>query len=167
VGDHVDGALAHLERRDVAFTAVSRAPIAKIEPFRQRMGWRFPWVSSSASSFNFDFQVSASDEAKRANKLEYNYAVRDGATDEMPGASVFFKAEDGAICHTYSTFGRGLELTLGTYQWLDLVPKGRDEEGLAFPMAWVRHHDRYGPDYRVDPKAEFHPPVATPEASPS
>ena len=162
VSDHVDGAIPHLEHRDVTWVAVSRAPIAKIEAFKKRMGWRFPWFSSSGSSFNFDFGVSASDEAKRANKLEYNYEVKEGAMDEMPGASVFIKAEDGTICHTYSAYARGLELQIGTYQWLDLLPKGRDEEGLAFPMAWLRHHDRYGPDYAVDPNATFHPPLEKP-----
>lgn len=167
VSDHVDGAVPHLEHRDVTYTAVSRAPIAKIEAFKRRMGWRFPWVSSSGSSFNFDFHVSASDEGKRANRFDYNYEVRDAALDELPGASVFFKAPDGAIYHTYSAFARGLELVIGAYQWLDLAPKGRDEEGLAFPMAWLRHHDRYGPDYVLDPKASFHPPVekATPTSS--
>jgi predicted dithiol-disulfide oxidoreductase (DUF899 family) len=167
VSDHVDGAIPHLEQRDVSYVAVSRAPIAKLEAFKQRMGWRFPWLSSSGSSFNFDFNVSASDEAKRAKKLDYNYDVRENALDELPGASVFFKAEDGTIYHTYSAYARGLELMIGAYQWLDLLPKGRDEEGLAFPMAWLRHHDRYGAGYAVDPNATFHPPLEKPAAAAS
>jgi len=125
LADHVDGALPHLAARDVSFVAVSRAPFAQIRPFQSRMGWRFKWVSSHGSDFNYDFQASS-------------------ATKEFHGTSVFYKDAAGEVFHTYSSYARGLDLMLGTYNWLDLAPKGRDEDGLGFTMAWVRHHDRYG-----------------------
>src|SRR6266704_1534248 len=124
LADHVDGALPHLAARDVSFVAVSRAPFAQIRPFQSRMGWRFKWVSSHGSDFNYDFQVSS-------------------ATKELHGTSVFYKDAAGEVFHTYSSYARGLDLMLGTYNWLDIVSKGRNENGLGFTMAWVRHHDRY------------------------
>jgi predicted dithiol-disulfide oxidoreductase (DUF899 family) len=155
VGDHVDGALPHLEHRDVSFVAVSRAPLAKLQAFQRRMGWRFPWVSSHGSAFNFDFRVSATADELSAQRMDYNFDRSDMVLDELPGLSVFFRKADGSIYHTYSAYARGLEPLVGTYQFLDLVPKGRDEDGLSFTMAWVRHHDRYGPDYAVDPAATY------------
>ncbi len=144
VCDHIDGALVHLEHRDVTLTAVSRAPLAKIKAFKKRMGWRFPWVSSHGSDFNYDFHVSATDDEKRKGKFYYNYRTRaEDFHDELPGISVFFKDDDGRVYHTYSAYARGVEPFIGTYAWLDLVPKGRDEDGLEFPMEWLRHHDRY------------------------
>lgn len=146
VSDHVDGALPHLAARDVAFAAVSRAPYEKLAAFRRRMGWRFHWVSSLDSDFNADFHVSFTREDIARGNDTYNFGPREDPTaeGEAPGASVFYRDERGRIFHTYSTYARGLDPLVGAYQWLDLVPKGRDEDGLSFTMAWVRHHDRYG-----------------------
>ena len=143
LGDHFDGALAHLNARDVAFTAVSRAPMLQIESFQKRMGWRFKWVSSNANDFNYDYHVSFTKEQIAEGKVEYNYGVRKFPNEEAPGLSVFYKNEAGEIFHTYSTYARGLDILLGAYNFIDLTPKGRDEATLPSPMAWVRHHDRY------------------------
>jgi predicted dithiol-disulfide oxidoreductase (DUF899 family) len=143
VADHFNGFLMHLRARDVAFAAISRAPLAEFQPFQRRMGWTFPWLSSSANDFNRDFQVSWSPEEIAAGKVPYNYALREVPMEEMPGLSVFARNEKGEIFHTYSTYSRGLDLLLGTYNFLDLVPKGRDEDQLEHAMSWVRHHDRY------------------------
>lgn len=145
--DHLDGALVHLAHRDVTLVAVSRAPLAEIEAFRKRMGWRFDWVSSYGSDFNRDFHVSFTEDDMTNGKVFYNYEMREFQCEDLPGTSVFYQDEKGDIFHTYSTFARGGEMVLGTYMLLDLVPKGRDETGLSPPMAWVRHHDRY-PDIR-------------------
>jgi predicted dithiol-disulfide oxidoreductase (DUF899 family) len=146
MADHHDGAQPHLAQRDVTLRVVSRAPLAEIERFRARMGWRFSWVSSHGSDFNRDFGVTFPDEAMAAGQVDYNYVVQAPAGGaEMPGISVFWKDESGAVFHTYSTYGRGVEVMMGAYRLLDLTPKGRDEDGLAFTMEWVRHHDRYEP----------------------
>jgi len=152
LADHFDGATIHLAHRDVALAAISRAPIAEIEAFKKRMGWRFPWVSSFGSDFNYDYDVSFTPEEKAKNdgKVQYNYELAEFPSEEGPGASVFYKDKAGDIFHTYSSYARGLDILVGTYNFLDLVPKGRDEEGLAFTMAWVRHHDRYEDGYFVD-----------------
>jgi predicted dithiol-disulfide oxidoreductase (DUF899 family) len=144
MADHTDGATVHLAQRDTAFVAVSRAPLAKIEPFRRRMGWKFPWVSSYDTDFNTDFHVSFTADELASGKADYNY----GGTppgEEMPGVSAFWKDDAGEVFHTYSTYGRGVEVMMHTYRLLDLTPKGRDEDGLRFTMEWVRHHDRYEP----------------------
>jgi predicted dithiol-disulfide oxidoreductase (DUF899 family) len=141
--DHVDGALPHLAARDVSFVAVSRAPLARIRDFQKRMGWRFKWVSSHGSDFNYDFGVSFSAEERAKGRLQYNYGEFKFDGEELHGASAFYRNGRGALFHTYSTYGRGVDLMLGTYNWLDIAPKGRDEDGLGFTMAWVRHHDRY------------------------
>src|SRR4051812_36094278 len=144
VSDHLDGALPHLAARDVTLTMVSRAPLAKIEAFKQRMGWRFPPASSHTSDFNHDYHVSFTPAEKASGKVDYNYTMQPFPSDEAPGASVFYKdPASGEIFHTSSTYGRGLDALVGTYTLLDLVPKGRDEDALAFSMQWVRHHDRY------------------------
>jgi predicted dithiol-disulfide oxidoreductase (DUF899 family) len=143
LADHFEGALPHLAARDVSFVAVSRAPLAEIEAFRKRMGWGFRWVSSHGNDFNYDYHVSFRKEDLGKKKLEYNFALGDVSMEELPGASVFYKDEAGGVFHTYSTYARGLDLMLGAYNWLDLVPKGRDEDDLPFTMAWVRHHDKY------------------------
>ena len=143
LADHFEGALPHLAARDVSFVAVSRAPLAEIEAFRKRMGWGFRWVSSHGNDFNYDYHVSFRKEDLGKKKLEYNFALGDVSMEELPGASVFYKDGQGAVFHTYSTYARGLDLMLGAYNWLDLVPKGRDEDSLEYGMAWVRHHDRY------------------------
>jgi predicted dithiol-disulfide oxidoreductase (DUF899 family) len=142
VSDHIDGANWHLPQRDVTLLAVSRAPLAQIEAFKQRMGWRFKWVSSYGSDFNYDFHVSFTKDQLAAGKVEYNYDLVEG-NDELPGLSVFYKDPSGAIFHTYSAYARGLDMLVGAYNYLDLAPKGRDEAALPWTMAWVRHHDRY------------------------
>ena len=141
--DHLDGVLPHLANRDVTLVAVARAPLAEIDAFKRRMGWQFPWVSSYGTAFNRDFHVSFTKDEVASGKMHYNYAEQLFPSEEGPGFSVFVKNAQGGIFHTYSTYGRGGESVLGTYHLLDLVPKGRDEDGLPFPMAWVRHHDRY------------------------
>lgn len=146
VADHTDGMTVHLAQRDVTFLAVSRAPLAEIERFRKRMGWQFKWVSSHGGEFNYDFHVSFTPEAMAKGEIYYNYAFQKPfPSEEMPGISAFYKDDAGEIFHTYSTYGRGVEAMMGTYQLLDLAPKGRDERDLPYTMAWVRHHDRYEP----------------------
>lgn len=158
LADHFDGALVHLANRDATLVVVSRATLAEIEAFKRWMGWRFKWVSSFGSDFNADYQVSFAKGETAKGKVYYNYELTEFPSEERPGASVFYKDENGQVFHTYSTYGRGLDLLIGTYNFLDLVPKGRDEEGLAHTMAWVRHHDRYEEGYFVDPKAQYKQP---------
>jgi predicted dithiol-disulfide oxidoreductase (DUF899 family) len=155
LADHFGGSLVHLANRDVTLAVVSRAPIAQIEAFRQRMGWQFRWVSSFANEFNRDYHVSFTKEEMANGKVDYNYEMAEFPAEEAPGASVFYKNDAGEIFHTYSTYARGLDILVGAYNFLDLAPKGRDEDGLAFSMAWVRHHDRYTEGYSVDPKAQY------------
>jgi len=142
VSDHFDGAIPHLHARDVAFTAVSSAPLDKILRFKERMGWKFNWVSSHGTTFNRDFRVSFTPEEVEAGKADYNFGRNEIMMEEMPGLSVFARDAAGEVCRTYSTYSRGLDLLINTYNLLDLVPKGRDEDPEA-PMKWVRHHDRY------------------------
>jgi predicted dithiol-disulfide oxidoreductase (DUF899 family) len=160
LADHFDGSVIHLAQRDVSFVVVSRAPLARIEKFRQRMGWHFKWVSSFGGDFNFDYQVSASPQEKATGKALYNYEETTFPSDERPGASVFFKNEAGEVFHTYSSYGRGLDMLIGAYHFLDLAPKGRDEAGLPYGMAWVRHHDRYD-GAPVDPNATYQQPKSS------
>jgi predicted dithiol-disulfide oxidoreductase (DUF899 family) len=141
--DHTDGALVHLGQRDVSFAAVSRAPLSKIGPFKKRMGWTFSWVSSYGTDFNYDYQASFAPEQIAKGKVEYNFDLVEFPSAEAPGISVFYKDKDGNIFHTYSAYARGSENTVNTYNYLDLAPKGRDEDELPFTMSWVRHHDRY------------------------
>ncbi|MBY0324291.1 MAG: DUF899 domain-containing protein [Reyranella sp.] len=145
MADHTDPTLVHLAHRDTAFVAVSLAPLGEIERFRERMGWKFPWVSSYGTDFNRDFHVTFTAEEKENGTGDYNFGSKPPG-QEMPGISVFWKDDDGEVFHTYSTYGRGVEVMMHTYNLLDLTPKGRDEEGLDFTMAWVRHHDRYEPE---------------------
>ena len=140
-GDNIDPNIIHLQHRDTALAVVARATVAQIEAFRKRMGWHFKWVSSLGNEFNYDYGVSFTSETAKG-KL-YNYGSSDFPSDEAPGISVFAKDNAGNVFHTYSSYGRGPEFLLGAYSFLDLVPKGRDEDGLPFTMAWVRHHDRY------------------------
>ena len=130
----------HLPHRDVGLAAVSQAPMQRIQAFRQRMGWRFPWVSAFANRLP-DRLRRALHSRENCRRGHYNYGRCVSASEEAPGLSVFYKDAAGQIFHTYSAYARGLEALVGTYQFLDLVPKGRDEDGLAFSMAWVRHHD--------------------------
>lgn len=143
LADHFDGMTVHLKARDVTFVVVSRAPFAQVQAFQRRMGWKFKWVSAAGSDFNFDYGVSFTPEQMASGKLRYNYTEQSFPSEEAPGASVFYRSLDGDVFHTYSTYSRGLDMLVGTYQFLDIVPKGRDEEGLPSTMAWVRHHDRY------------------------
>jgi predicted dithiol-disulfide oxidoreductase (DUF899 family) len=143
LADHLDGAVVHLAQRDVTLVIVSRAPLARIQAFQQRMGWRFKWVSSDGSDFNFDHQVSFAEAELAAGKVYYNYGWGPFPADEAPGVSVFYRDAAGAVFHTYSAYARGLDMLVGTYNVLDLAPKGRDEDELDFTMEWVRHHDRY------------------------
>jgi predicted dithiol-disulfide oxidoreductase (DUF899 family) len=141
--DHVDGALPHIRARDAAFVAVSRAPIAKIEKFKQRMGWQFPWVSSHGSDFNYDFHVSFRKEDIASGRAEYNYRKLDFEIEDLSGFSIFYKNAAGEIFHTYAVFARGDEILTTAYMYIDLLPKGRDEGGLESPSSWWRHHDKY------------------------
>jgi predicted dithiol-disulfide oxidoreductase (DUF899 family) len=143
LADHFDGANWHLPHRDVTFVAVSRAPRSELVPYKKRMGWRFKWLSSHGTDFNFDYHVSATEEEKAKGKMFYNYELDELMCDEMPGLSVFYKNEAGQIFHTYSTYTRGLDLLIGAYNFLDLVPKGRDENPES-TMEWLRRHDQYG-----------------------
>jgi predicted dithiol-disulfide oxidoreductase (DUF899 family) len=165
VSDHFDGTLPHLAARDVTMVAVSRAPLAKIEPFKKRMGWRFPWVSSYGGDFNTDFHVSFTKEEVERGKVDYNYAIREFPSEEAPGLSVFHKDAAGDIFHTYSTYERGLELLMGTYMILDLVPKGRDEDRLGFSMEWVRYHDSYDTGRFADADKPYWPDAVPPAAA--
>lgn len=140
--DHVDSALPHIQARDASFVAVSRAPLTKIETFKRRMAWRFDWVSSFGSDFNYDFDVSFRREDIAARKAQYNYRPLDFEIEDLSGHSIFLK-RDGDIFHTYSTYARGDEMLMAAYMYIDLLPKGRDEEGLEEPSAWWRHHDKY------------------------
>ena len=143
--DHMNGAIEHLQARDVALVLVSRGPIEKLEAFKKRMGWRFLWVSSAGNDFNHDFGVSFSKDELASGAKSYNLDTTAPHGEENPGMSLFSKDAEGGLYHTYSTYGRGLEPMLGTYAVLDRAPKGRDEASLTSPMSWVRHHDKYEP----------------------
>lgn len=155
LADHFDGPTIHLANRDVTLVVVSRAPYAEIEAFKKRMGWKFKWVSSFGTDFNYDYHVSFTKEESAKGKVNYNYTMTEFPSEELPGASVFRKDANGEILHTYSTYARGLDILLGTYNFLDFTSKGRDEDGLAFSMSWVRHHDKYSEGYVVDPAAGY------------
>lgn len=142
IADHVDAARRHFEQADLAFAAISRAPLEQIEAVKQRLGWTFPWLSSYASDFNYDFGVYFTPDDRAAGRAFYNYGVTPIRTSpDMFGASVFVKNERGEIFHSYSTYHRGAELLMGAFNWLDLTPKGRNETGGT--MSWLRLHDEY------------------------
>jgi predicted dithiol-disulfide oxidoreductase (DUF899 family) len=151
LADSFDGVTLHLEQRDTTFVAISRASWPEIDAFKKRMGWKFNWLSSFGTDFNYDFHVSFTKEEMTSGKAFYNYETMSFPSEEGPGASVFYRQGD-EIVHTYSTFARGLDAFLQTYNFLDLTPKGRDEDSLPFPMAWIRHHDRYPDGKMVDIK---------------
>jgi predicted dithiol-disulfide oxidoreductase (DUF899 family) len=142
VADHLAAAEVHLHAKDVTLAVISHAPLAEIMPFKQRMGWTFPWVSSFGSDFNRDFHVSFTADEIARGKVDYNFALTDVPIEELPGLSVFIRDAAGDVFHTYSTYSRGLDILIGTYNLLDLTPKGRDEDSES-TMDWVRHHDRY------------------------
>ncbi|MGI9308247.1 MAG: DUF899 domain-containing protein [Gammaproteobacteria bacterium] len=143
LGDHFDGIVKHLGQRDCSFAVVAKASVEQIEKYQQRLGWHFEWVSSGNNNFNRDYNVAFTAEEIQ-HGVRYNY--RDGVkfpSEEGPGASVFTRNEAGEIFHSYSTYARGLDKLIGTYHFLDITPKGRDEDALPFSMAWVRRHDEY------------------------
>ncbi len=158
LSDHIDGSVVHLAARDVSLVVVSRAPLPQIEAFKKRMGWRFKWVSSYGNDFNRDYHVSFTKEDLAKGQMYYNYAMQQFPSEEGPGTSVFYKDGAGSIFHTYSSYGRGLDMLIGAYNWLDLAPKGRDEDGLAYTMVWVRHHDKYSNAQFVDPTETYAQP---------
>jgi predicted dithiol-disulfide oxidoreductase (DUF899 family) len=142
LSDHIDGALPHLNHHDVTWVAVSRAPLPKIEAYRKRMGWTFPWVSSHGGDFNYDFQVSFTPEQISSGRVNYNYveqALHDSGT-ESPGLTAFYKDLDDTVYHTYSSYARGPEQLIGTLMILDRAPLGRNEDST---MSFVRRHDEY------------------------
>jgi predicted dithiol-disulfide oxidoreductase (DUF899 family) len=142
LADHIDGPRLHLQHHDVTLAVVSRAPFAEFQPFKQRMGWKFPWYSSFGSDFNFDYNVSWTEESLAADGTpSYNFAeVPNKKPGEAPGTSVFIKDADGTIYHTYSSYARGGDILLGAHNYLDLTPKGRNESST---MEWLKHHDKY------------------------
>ena len=156
IADHFDPSVMHLKHRDVALVVVSRASLEKLHAFQDRMGWDFLWVSSLNNEFNWDYNVSFTQEQIEKGEMHYNYRVgRAFPVAEAPGISVFFKDDTGQIFHTYSSFARGLETFITAYDLLDIVPKGRDESKLKYGMEWVRHHDRYEDPSFVDPFVKF------------
>ena len=154
--DHVEGALTHLEHHDVTYVAVSRAPLAEIEAFKKRMGWRIKWVSSYGSDFNYDYYVSFTRDEIAKGEVYYNYETQKFQSEELSGRSVFYKDENGGIVHTYSSYARGGDMFLGAYVLLDITPKGRNETGPNHNLSdWARHHDRYEAGGFVDPTGRY------------
>ncbi|MGR9051847.1 MAG: DUF899 domain-containing protein [Gammaproteobacteria bacterium] len=141
--DHFNPAVVHLNHRDVSLVAVSRAPFHILDDYKKRMGWSFPWVSSYENDFNRDYNVSFTEEEIERGNAYYNYKETGFPITEAPGASVFYKDSDGTVYHTYSAYARGLDMFITTYHYLDIVPKGRDENNLSYTMEWVRRHDEY------------------------
>jgi predicted dithiol-disulfide oxidoreductase (DUF899 family) len=140
--DNFNGIGVHLNHRDVTMVAISRAPLEKLEAFKRRMGWNFKWLSSGSDDFNYDYHVSFAAETPE-KELEYNYGKREIDMPDLPGVSVFYKDAEGRVFHTYSCYARGIDILNTAYNYLDLVPKGRDESEFEFTQAWVRYHDRY------------------------
>ncbi len=140
--DNFNSVIVHLNHRDVTMVAISRAPVAKLEAFRKRMGWSFRWVSSGGNDFNYDYGVSFRPDQVKGEGF-YNYRLGPTGSTDREGASVFYQDPSGAVFHTYSAFARGIDLVNNAYNYLDMVPKGRDEEKEVWVQAWVRHHDRY------------------------
>jgi len=149
LSDHIDGANQHLKHHDVTYVAVSRAPLDKLTAYKKRMGWKFPWVSSEGSDFNYDFHVSFTKDQIAKGEATYNFEPYTGDMEDLHGSSVFIKDSDGAIYHTYSAYARGDERSLGTYMWLDITPNGRNEGQGGNLTNWVKRHDQY----RDGPKA--------------
>ncbi len=155
--DHIEGALVHLQNHDVSYAVVARAPIEEIEAVRKRMEWGFTWVSSYHSDFNYDFHVSFTPAEIAAGRAFYNYEYVNPGLEDLSGDSVFFKNDAGKIFHTYSTYGRGGEEFLGVYRYLDVMPKGRGEDGPYNTLAdWVRPKNRYGKGGMVEGSGRYH-----------
>jgi len=162
VAEHYDRLVVHLAQRDISLVTVSKAPTEKLEAFRKRMGWSFPWVSGAGNTFGSDFNVSFTDEELLSGTRTYNFIDKAQGIRELPGVSVFYKDEKGQIFHTYSQFARGLEDFLTAYRYIDITPKGRDEEQTG-GMGWLRHRDRYDGSTFVVPWMEK-PGVTSPLA---
>ncbi len=141
--DNFNGVDIHLKHRDISMLAVSRTDLANIDAYKKRMGWTFKWMSSLGSDFNFDFQVSFTDEEMAQGEVVYNYRLDKFPSQEAPGISVFYRNENDEVFHTYSCYARGLDMMNGAYHYIDLVPKGRNESELPHTMAWLRRHDQY------------------------
>jgi len=141
--DNFNGINIHLNHRDINLIAASRAPFDKLEAYKKRMGWEFKWVSSFGNDFNFDYNVSFTPDEMEKEEMYYNFSIRKFPSDEAHGVSVFYKDELGDLYHTYSSYGRGLDMLNGAYHYMDLTPKGRDEEDLPYSMLWLRRHDQY------------------------
>jgi predicted dithiol-disulfide oxidoreductase (DUF899 family) len=159
LSDHIDGANQHLRQHDVTLVVASRAPLATLTAYGQRMGWQFEWVSSWGSDFNYDYHVSFTPQQLASGQIDYNFRPTDAPPiEELSGLSVFYKDASGDIFHTYSSYARGNEEVLGTYMYLDLTPKGRNENGPLHNLTdWVRHHDRYGAAGEIDAAGGFVP----------
>jgi predicted dithiol-disulfide oxidoreductase (DUF899 family) len=148
--DHIDGALVHLEHHDVSLVVVSRAPFPKLDAFKKRMGWRFKWVSAFNNDFNYDYHVSFRKGEIDTGKVFYNYGLTDFQSEEMSGHNVFYKDDAGNVFHTYSSYGNADDVLIGTYNYLDFTPKGRNENGPSGNLTdWVRHHDRYDDAHKI------------------
>jgi predicted dithiol-disulfide oxidoreductase (DUF899 family) len=143
--DGFERMIPHLSARDTTLVAVSRAPLEKLETFKKRMGWTFDWVSSTRNDFNYDYAVSFTPEQVKSGEKVYNFGTSGFGVEEAPGISVFYRNQAGDIFHTYSCFARGLDMMNAAYHYLDLTPLGRHEQGLPYPMDWVRLRDQYGP----------------------
>jgi predicted dithiol-disulfide oxidoreductase (DUF899 family) len=143
--DGFERIIPHLAARDTTLVAISRAPLQKLNAFRQRMGWTFDWLSSAGNDFNYDFAVSFTPEQIKSGAARYNFGTAGWGSEEAPGLSVFYRDERSDIFYTYSTFARGLDMMNAAYHYLDLTPLGRHEDGLPYPMDWVRHRDQYQP----------------------
>ncbi len=143
IADHFNPAIVHLNQRDLTMVAISKAPLEELEAFRKRMGWTFKWLSSFENDFNRDYHVSFTDEEVDRGKTYYNYKYMAFPSTEAPGASVFYMDKNGDVFHTYSVYERGLDMFITAYHYLDIVPKGRDEDNLSYTMEWLRLHDEY------------------------
>ena len=141
--DNFNGIDIHLKHRDISLLAVSRAKHDTLEAYKKRMGWGFKWVSSNGSDFNQDYQVSFTPDEMEKGEVLYNYRITSFPSEEAPGISVFYKDPQGDVFHTYSCYSRGLDMLNGAYHYMDLAPKGRDENDMSFTMAWLRRHDQY------------------------
>ncbi len=141
--DNFNDVVIHLNHRDINLVAVSRARLETLAAYKRRMGWSFKWVSSYGSDFNYDYRVSFTSDETEKGEMFYNFRIGKFTSEELPGISVFYKNEQGDVFHTYSCYARGLDMLNGAYHYIDLVPKGRDEDALPYSMAWLRRHDQY------------------------
>ncbi len=141
--DNFNRIVIHLKHRDINLVSVSRAPLDKLKAYKKRMGWSFKWVSSFGNDFNRDYHVSFTSDEMKKGEMFYNFRIGKFSSEELPGISVFYKNQQGDVFHTYSCYSRGLDMLNGTYHYMDLVPKGRDEDDLPYSMAWLRRHDQY------------------------